>query len=98
MTPPSDAVRAIARDAGLAPDHPPEVLAEADALAAKPGIDDPSLLDLTDLPFVTIDEEHSKDLDQALFIATEPDGFRVWYAIADAAWYVRRGRRCSRRP
>ena len=31
------------------------------------------------------------DLNQALFIEATPNGHRVWYAIADAAWFVRPG-------
>ncbi len=88
---PSRAIRAIARRHGLDPEHPPEVLAEARALADRPGIDDPALVDRTDLPFVTIDEEHSRDLDQAVCVAPRAGGWRVWYAIADASWFVRPG-------
>lgn len=64
---------------------------EAAAWVASPGIDDPSLTDLTHLPFVTIDEETSKDLDQAVFVERTDSGFTVWYAIADAAHFVRPG-------
>ena len=84
---------ALAASRRLSPLHPPAVMAEAAAVVADPGIDDPSLDDLTHLPFFTIDEPHSKDLDQALCIepGADGDGFRVWYAIADAAWCVRPG-------
>jgi len=81
----------IVNAAGLVVEHPPEVMDEAKALAAAPGIDDPALRDLTRLPLVTIDEETSKDLDQALFVESNNDGWTVWYAIADAAWFVRPG-------
>jgi len=85
--------RVIAR-AGLDPDHPAAVLAEARALAASGAADiaDPTLVDLTALPFCTIDNEDSKDLDQALCIEAAPgDGHVVWYALADASFYVRPG-------
>lgn len=73
-------------------DFPPEVLAEADAWLREPHIDDPSLVDRTGLPFVTIDNAHSRDLDQALHVGRSPTGgFDVAYAIADAAFYVRPG-------
>lgn len=78
----------------LDPEHPPECLAEAAAHLAAPGFDDPALTDLEALPFVTIDNEDSKDLDQALYIAPDPDGADahvVWYALADASYYVRPG-------
>ena len=82
---------ALAARRGLCPLHSPEVMAETAAVVADPGIDDPTLEDLTALPFVTIDEVHSKDLDQALYVARRPGGFTVWYAIADPAWCVRPG-------
>ncbi|MFH1464010.1 MAG: RNB domain-containing ribonuclease [Pseudomonadota bacterium] len=84
-------LRAILDEHGLRQDHPGAVEAEAAALAAAPGIDDPALTDLTELPFVTIDYAHSLDLDQALHIAPEGAGWRLRYALADAAWYVRPG-------
>ena len=83
---------ALAAKRGLSPLHPPAVMAEAAAAVADPGIDDPRLEDLTRLPFVTIDEVHSRDLDQALFVERRGGaGFTVWYAIADPAWCVRPG-------
>lgn len=88
---PTEAIRQLAGRHSLRLAHSAEALAEADALAAAPGIDDPSLEDLTHLAFVTIDEESSKDLDQALFVGPHANGWEVWYAIADAAWYVRPG-------
>jgi exoribonuclease R len=44
--------------------------------------------DATDIPFVTIDPPGSRDLDQAVHIAREPDGYLVSYAIADPAAFV----------
>ncbi|MCB9676153.1 MAG: RNB domain-containing ribonuclease [Alphaproteobacteria bacterium] len=82
---------AIAAKAGLSPLHSDEARAEAAALAASPGIDDATLVDLTHLPLVTIDEVSSRDLDQAVCIERDRDGFVVWYALADASWYVRPG-------
>ncbi|MFT4978616.1 MAG: ribonuclease R [Myxococcota bacterium] len=85
-------IYALAVDKAFDPIHPPAVLAEADALYRNPGIDDPSLVDRCGLPFVTIDEVSSKDLDQALCIQRDADGgWLVWYAIADAAWFARPG-------
>ena len=77
----------------LEPAFPQSVLNEVEALQADPGIDEPSLDDLTDVPFITIDYEESRDLDQAMCIETEPNaaGFLVSYALADATHYVRPG-------
>lgn len=82
---------ALAARRGLNPLHPPEVMEETARLLEDPGIEDPNLTDLTHLPFITIDEIHSKDLDQALFVQRGEEGYTVWYAIADPSWYVRPG-------
>ncbi len=81
----------IAIEHGLDPSFPPEVERETAAWLDRPGLDDPALVDLTHLPFVTIDNEGSRDLDQALHLEREGDGHRVRYALADAAYYVRPG-------
>jgi ribonuclease R len=78
-------------DEGMDAAHPPEVEAEVQAWLRAPGIDDPSLLDRTDLPMVTIDGPGTRDLDQALAIETTATGWIAHYAIADAAWFVRPG-------
>ena len=72
--------------------HSSESLAETRHWLANPGIDDPALVDWTSLPFVTMDNPDSRDLDQALLIERqENNGYRVRYALADAAYYVRPG-------
>ena len=55
-------------------------------------------LDRTDLPFVTIDPPGSMDLDQALHIERDGDGYVVHYAIADVAAFVSRVTRSTSRP
>jgi ribonuclease R len=87
----TDALRRILAAHGLSPEHSPAAEAEAAALVAAPGLDDPALVDLTALPLVTIDELTSKDLDQAVAVEAAGDGHVVWYALADASWYVQPG-------
>ncbi|MEM7586997.1 MAG: RNB domain-containing ribonuclease [Acidobacteriota bacterium] len=82
---------ALAARRRLQPLHGAAVMRETAAVVADPGITDPTLRDLTELPFVTIDEVHSKDLDQAVYVERREGGTRVWYAIADPAWCVRPG-------
>lgn len=91
MSTPREELEAIAETLGLVREFPPEVEREVEAILAAPGIDDPALVDRTDLPFVTVDSAHSRDLDQALAIARDGDGYHVAYAIADAAHFVRPG-------
>ncbi|MBI5510776.1 MAG: RNB domain-containing ribonuclease [Deltaproteobacteria bacterium] len=86
------AVHAIAVANGLDPTFPPAVMAEVAAIRRSPGIDDPSLKDLTHLPFVTIDNDGSRDLDQAMYICRRADGgYDVSYALADASHFVKPG-------
>ncbi|HWT33973.1 MAG TPA: RNB domain-containing ribonuclease [Microbacterium sp.] len=71
---------AFRRELGLPDAFPLEVEAEARAAAAAhplPGTD------LTDVPLLTIDPAGATDLDQALHLSRDGDGFRVRYAIAD---------------
>ena len=84
-------LRAILEAEGLDPRFSAEVLAEAATLVAEPGTDDPALADEEAIPYVTIDGAHTRDLDQALHLERHDDGYRVRYAIADAAYYVRPG-------
>ena len=49
---------------------------------------DETLTDWRGVPFVTIDNPDSKDLDQALFIERDDEGYRLLYALADASYYV----------
>jgi exoribonuclease R len=67
---------------------PPDVLAEAEEAAKAPHL---PAQDVTDLRFLTIDPPGSTDLDQAMHLERRGRGFRVRYAIADVAAFVRPG-------
>lgn len=84
-------LRELAAQHDLADTHSAQVMAETRAWVVDPGIDDPTLTDLCHLPFCTIDEVESKDLDQALYVEQTAQGLVLWYAIADAAHFVPRG-------
>lgn len=66
----------------------PDVLAEVAATSGRPVGE---RVDATDVPFVTIDPEGSRDLDQALHLERRGSGYRLRYAIADVAAWVRPG-------
>ena len=75
------------------PDH---VLAEAEESARSGAAealapDGRPRRDATEVAFVTIDPAGSTDLDQAVHIARSGTGYRVLYAIADVAAFVRPG-------
>ncbi len=91
-----NAVR-VALDAGIAeiqqqlgvdPAFPPEVEEAAAAAVAAPRLPE---LDRTDLELVTIDPASARDLDQALHLERDGDGYTVHYAIADVAAFVAPG-------
>ncbi|HEY8302502.1 MAG TPA: RNB domain-containing ribonuclease [Jatrophihabitans sp.] len=79
---------ALRSELAVAGDFASDVLAEADRAAASVELPD---LDATDLPLVTVDPAGSRDLDQAVHIAVEGDGYLVSYAIADTAAFVAAG-------
>ncbi len=79
---------AIHEELGVSPAFPSAVEEEALASARAPRLPE---LDRTDIPFVTIDPESSRDLDQALHLERQGSGYRVHYAIADVAAFVRPG-------
>ncbi len=83
-----DGVRRIQEELGVTPDFPAEVEEAAAAAAAAPRLPE---LDRTDLPFLTIDPPSARDLDQALHIERQGDGFVVHYAIADVAAFIEPG-------
>ncbi|MFE6511295.1 RNB domain-containing ribonuclease [Nocardioides sp. NPDC057767] len=83
-----DGIAALQAELGVSAEFPPEVEQAAAAAAADPRLPE---LDRTDLPFVTIDPATSMDLDQALHLARDGDGYLVHYAIADVAAFVAPG-------
>lgn len=82
------ALAAIRAELALPEDFAAEVLAEADRAVAEHRL---PALDLTGIPFVTIDPAGATDLDQALAIEPDADGWRVFYAIADLPSFVEPG-------
>jgi exoribonuclease R len=83
-----EGIRSIQGDLGVSPEFPAEVEAAAAAAAANPRMPE---LDRTDIPFVTLDPEGALDLDQAVHIERDGDGYVVHYAIADVAAFVTAG-------
>ncbi|MEU8625632.1 RNB domain-containing ribonuclease [Streptomyces sp. NPDC048669] len=88
-TPLRAALRGLRTELGLPDDFPPDVLAEAAEAARNPAVAGHE--DATELPFLTIDPPTSTDLDQAMHLERRAHGYRVHYAIADVAAFVRPG-------
>jgi exoribonuclease R len=83
-----EALAQVERELELPGEFPPDVVETAARAAADAVLPE---LDRTDIPFLTVDPEGSMDLDQALHIGRDGDGFVVHYAIADVAAFVRPG-------
>ncbi|MET7647058.1 RNB domain-containing ribonuclease [Streptomyces sp. NPDC005426] len=88
-TPLRAALRALRTELGLPDGFPADVRAEAAEAARNPVVSGHE--DATDLPFLTIDPPGSTDLDQAMHLERRTRGYRVHYAIADVAAFVRPG-------
>lgn len=85
------ALAQVERELELPGEFAPDVVAAAERAAVDVVLPE---LDRTDIPFLTIDPEGSRDLDQALHIERDPEvegGFVVHYAIADVAAFVKPG-------
>lgn len=79
-------------DRGLEPDFSPAVLAEVTALTGPAEASGPGVEDLRALPWCSLDNDDSRDLDQ--LTACEPlgdDVVRVWVAVADVDASVAQG-------
>ena len=81
-------LEALRQEVNVPTGFPPEVLAAAEQAVGQPTL---PTLDRTEWPFVTIDPPGAKDLDQAVHIERDGQGFVVWYAIADVGAFVTPG-------
>lgn len=70
--------------------EPPEFSAECLAEAAMAPVQ-MDRIDMTAVPFVTVDPPGSRDLDQAVHLVPDGTGFLLRYAIADVASFVQAG-------
>ena len=81
-------IAAIQSEMRVSPEFPADVEAAAVEAAKSPTL---PRLDRTDIPFVTIDPDTAMDLDQAMYIERDGNGYIVHYAIADVAAFVTPG-------
>jgi exoribonuclease R len=81
-------IRAIQGELEVEVDFPPDVVEAAEDAASRARLPE---LDRTDIPFVTIDPPGARDLDQALHLERDGDGYVVHYAIADLGAFIEPG-------
>lgn len=86
-----DALVRLRSELEITIEHPPDARAEADAASRSDGWRGDGRADRTGIELVTIDPPGSRDLDQAFTAERRGDGYRVWYAIADVAAFVKPG-------
>ncbi|MFB0835603.1 RNB domain-containing ribonuclease [Arthrobacter halodurans] len=84
----AEAIASVEKELELPEAFPPEVLADAERAVAEQPLPPK---DLTGVAFVTIDPPGSTDLDQAVQIERDGDGYTVRYAIADVPSFVAEG-------
>lgn len=84
----TQALAALRDEFKLPREFAPEVFAEVAAVIAAHEL---PALDLSALPFITIDPPTSMDLDQAMYLEREGEGYVVHYAIADVPSFVPAG-------
>lgn len=65
-----------------------EAQSQAASINWAPPTREPQQEDLTHLPFVTIDSETTRDMDDAVYIHAEDDGWTVYTAIADPTRHI----------
>ena len=81
-------VATIQQEQGLTPEFPAAVERAAEAAARAPRLPE---RDRTDLELVTIDPVGAMDLDQAMHLEADGDGYVVHYAIADVMAFLAPG-------
>lgn len=82
--------RALIRAHNLKEDFPPEVLEAAERQAERSPLDDlTGRIDLRDDLIITIDDEDTRDIDDAISIRRESGKFYLGVHIADVTHYVR---------
>jgi exoribonuclease-2 len=82
----------LMRSRGLEPDFSPAVLGETRAISGAATADEPGVRDLRALPWASIDNDTSRDLDQLSVAEALPDrSIKVLVAVADVAAVVGRG-------
>lgn len=85
-------IETVANTYGLPFKFPEEVLEAASRIPESVMARDlKGRVDLTDVPFVTIDGEDARDFDDAVYAARVDGGWRLLVAIADVSHYVRPG-------
>jgi len=84
--------RLAMRDRGLLPDFSVEALAEVDRIPDPPAGGEKPARDLRNLPWASIDNDDSRDLDQLTVAQTLPGGaVKILVAVADVDALVKKG-------
>ena len=87
-----DIARQAMLERGLLPDFSAEVIAEIGRIQAPAAMDNQSVRDLRDLPWTSIDNDDSRDLDQLTVAEALPgDKIKILVAVADVDSLVENG-------
>ena len=88
---PGTDILSIVRAYGLPEEFPPEVMEQVSRIPDKVGKEAAGRKDIRDWMTVTIDGEDAKDLDDAITLTREGNGYRLGVHIADVTNYVTEG-------
>lgn len=79
-------------DRGLLPEYSPEALSQLASIHERAHTEEPSARDLRDLPWCSIDNDDSRDLDQLTWAEPAADGAtKMYVAVADVDALVSKG-------
>ncbi|MDO9177086.1 MAG: ribonuclease R [Agitococcus sp.] len=81
---------ALARQ-GFVPHFPPAVQSQELQVTKEDPSDQENRADFRNIPFITIDGESTRDLDDAVFAKKTSTGYQLLVAIADVSYYVQEG-------
>ncbi|MGL4647274.1 MAG: ribonuclease R [Mycoplasmoidaceae bacterium] len=82
-------ILSIVYDYNIEPEFPQAVIDAANLCDKTVTLDErQKRKDLTNLPFITIDPETSKDLDDAICVKKENENYRLWVSIADVSHFI----------
>lgn len=88
---------AIAAEHGFVKEFDDEIMAEIEDIPDYLTDEDKKgLVDLTHLPFCTIDPKTCKDVDDAIYVEKAEDGYVAYVALADVQHYVKSGSKLDR--
>ena len=84
-------IKALLINSGITEEFSQEVTEEVGKISENIQAEIPNRKDLRDLDIITIDGEDAKDLDDAVYVEKNENGYKLLVSIADVSFYVKEG-------